>query len=309
MPSAFYRIVGNLMHKDHASYFSFTSKSRLEKTIVSLLGIIEGIAIDKQINAAEVKFLGLWLEENSDLRHRHPLSELIPRIETSLIDRVITQDEHDDLIWLCRKITAGEYYDHVTSDLQRLHGVVGGINADAKISDEELQGLGAWLDEHQNLRGCWPYDEICSLATTVLKDKFIDTEQHDMLVNYFAEFTILLDEHTITSPLLDHGGNVAGICAVNPEVSFAQRTFCFTGASSKHPRVKLEQIVAALGGTVTQTPSKKLDYLVIGADGNPCWAYACYGRKVEKAVQLRKEGARLLIIHEIDFHDAVRDYT
>ena len=54
-------------------------------------------------------------------------------------------------------------------------------------------------------------------------------------------------------------------------------------------------------------PGKRVDYLVIGADGNPCWAFACYGRKVEKAVELRKSGVRIMIIHESDFHDAVLD--
>ena len=54
-----------------------------------------------------------------------------------------------------------------------------------------------------------------------------------------------------------------------------------------------------------KNPTKQTDFLIIGADGNPCWAYACYGRKVEKAVHLRKQGSRLLIVHENDFWDAV----
>lgn len=62
-----------------------------------------------------------------------------------------------------------------------------------------------------------------------------------------------------------------------------------------------------LGGEVVNHVSSHVDYLVIGADGNPCWAYACYGRKVEKAVQLRKKGGRILLVHENDFHDAVAD--
>lgn len=37
--------------------------------------------------------------------------------------------------------------------------------------------------------------------------------------------------------------------------------------------------------------------------GNPCWAYACYGRKIEKAMELRKKGAQILIVHEADFLD------
>lgn len=62
-----------------------------------------------------------------------------------------------------------------------------------------------------------------------------------------------------------------------------------------------------LGGDAVPTVSGKVDYLVIGADGNPCWMYACYGRKVERAISLRREGAKLMIIHELDFHDALHD--
>ena len=50
-----------------------------------------------------------------------------------------------------------------------------------------------------------------------------------------------------------------------------------------------------------------MDYLIVGADGNPCWAFACYGRKIEKAMELRKAGARIALVHESDFHDAVQD--
>lgn len=31
------------------------------------------------------------------------------------------------------------------------------------------------------------------------------------------------------------------------------------------------------------------------------WAFSCYGRKVEKAVQLRKDGSQVIIVHENDF--------
>jgi NAD-dependent DNA ligase len=90
-------------------------------------------------------------------------------------------------------------------------------------------------------------------------------------------------------------------------VTFEGKVFGFTGSSAKYSRNEFIEIVEGLGGTVAQAVSKKLDYLIIGADGNPCWAYACYGRKVEMAVALRKAGARILLVHENDFHDAVAD--
>lgn len=61
------------------------------------------------------------------------------------------------------------------------------------------------------------------------------------------------------------------------------------------------------GSDLRGNQHSKLNYLVIGAEGNPCWAFACYGRKVEKAVELRKKGVRVVIVHENDFHDAVLD--
>lgn len=55
------------------------------------------------------------------------------------------------------------------------------------------------------------------------------------------------------------------------------------------------------------TKPNAADFLVVGADGNPCWAFACYGRKVEMAIDYRKQGCKLLIVHENDFWDAARD--
>jgi len=83
--------------------------------------------------------------------------------------------------------------------------------------------------------------------------------------------------------------------------------FCFTGESAKFSREELAETVIRLGGSVVGSVSGKTDFLVVGGDGNPCWAFACYGRKIEKAMALRRDGARLVIVHENDFHDAVLD--
>lgn len=297
------------MHQDHDPYLKFTGKARLEKSVNSLLGMIEGIAIDHEINSQELDFLDIWLEDHRQLRDRHPFNELFPAVEHALADRVLTDEEHQDLVWLCRRLTSDDFFDRATADIQRLHAVVGGIVADTQITEKELRGLGDWIDEHEHLRGRWPYDEIGSLVTTVLADKKIDAQEHEMLFRYFSEFVALLDDRAIRSPPVEHDGTVVGLCAVCPEITFQDGVFCFTGASARYPRPKLKETVELLGGHVASSPSKKVNYLVIGADGNPCWAYACYGRKVEKAVQLRQAGVKLMIIHESDFHDAVLDNT
>lgn len=295
------------MHPDHLQYAKFTSRARFEKTVNSLLGLIEGMAIDSSINPSEISFLNLWLAEHADVRDRHPYNELVPLVQTAVEDGVLTREEHDDIVWLCNRLRSTEYFDQTTADLQRLHAVLGGVVSDGKITEDELRGLAAWLQDHEYLRTCWPYDEIDSLIVGVLKDKKIDAQEHALLKAFFSEFTAIMDDRTITSSVVSEGTNMVGLCAVCPEIEFTDSTFCFTGASSRYTRKDLAATVERLGGSFAPNVNKSVKYLIIGADGNPCWAYACYGRKVEKAIELRKSGVRVLIVHENDFHDAVAD--
>jgi hypothetical protein len=60
-----------------------------------------------------------------------------------------------------------------------------------------------------------------------------------------------------------------------------------------------------LGGIPLDSVTEDTDYLIVGDNGNLAWAFSCYGRKVERAVELRKKGHRIAIIHEFDFCDVI----
>jgi NAD-dependent DNA ligase len=295
------------MHPDQSKYFVFTSRSRLEKSINSLIGLIEGIAIDGTITGPEISFLKRWLADHEELQDRHPYNELMPVVQAAISDGILSQEEREDILWLCERLRSTEYYNKTTADLQRLHGILGGIIADGVVTEDELRGLSSWLGDHEHLRTCWPYDEIGSLITAVMADKKIDEQEQKILKDFFSEFVQILDEQTIVNPRIAEGMTLVGLCAVCPEIGFAGQKFCFTGSSTRHTRADLAALVKRLGGDVVSSVTSTVSYLVIGAEGNPCWAYACYGRKVEKAVELRRAGSRLLLVHENDFHDAVAD--
>lgn len=130
------------MHTDHSPYFGYTPRSRLDKAVKSLVGIIEGITIDQKLNEKELSFLSEWIQENEELRDRHPFNELLPVVQAVFHDLIVTNEEKSDLIWLCEKLTkTTDFYDQITSDIQRLHGVLGGIIADGVITETELIGL------------------------------------------------------------------------------------------------------------------------------------------------------------------------
>lgn len=296
-----------MTHSDHRNYFQLTRRSRLEKSVNSLLGIVEGIAADTRINSREIAFLDAWLENHRAVQGTHPFNELTGVVNRAIADGFLSGDEHQDLLWLCDQLRSADFFDVVTADMQRLHAMLGGIAADGIINESELTQLSDWLEEHDHLKTRWPYEEVDSLITAVLKDRRIDADEHKMLLDHFKEFTAVLDERTVKNPLVARPPTLVGLCAVNPEIRFRGTTFCFTGASCRYTREVFYALVQELGGEVSASVKSDLDYLIIGAEGNPCWAYACYGRKVEKAVELRKQGARLLLVHELDFHDAVAD--
>jgi hypothetical protein len=295
------------MHKDHLPYYHFTSRARLEKSINTLIGIVEGISTDKRINDRERFYLRQWVADHLETGHQHPFNELLPVIEESLADNMLTEEERQGILWVCYNMSSQEYYDDVTSDIQQLHSIMGGIAADGIINEKELKGLKIWLRDHEHLEKCYPYDEVVSILSEVMADNRIDAEEQNELLRFFSEFVQVYDDKIVKHlPILEES-SIKGQCAICPEIIFKDSRFCFTGASTKYSRKQFVDLVSRLEGKYTNSVTKDLDYLVIGADGNPCWAYACYGRKVQAAVNLRKQGYQLLIVHEHDFHDTVSD--
>lgn len=295
------------MHPDHRPYFKFTPRSRLSKAVATLAGMIEGISIDSEITVAELSHLREWVGLHDEVANLHPFNELIPVVREALKDGVLTEDERSDILWLCDQLASDTFYDKVTTDMQRLHGILHGILADGKITEDELQGLSAWIAEHDHLKTCWPYDEIDAIVTAVMADGKIDQSEQKVLLSLFLDFVKLEDDVTISTPKILQGETITGLCAVCPEISFPASVFCFTGASARYTRGDLKALVERHGGKFSNNISKSMDYLIIGSNGNPCWAYACYGRKVEQAVKLRKAGHKILLVHENDFHDAVAE--
>ncbi len=296
------------MNTDNADYYRYTGKSRLDKAVNTLLGITEGVSIDAKINETEIAFLRNWLEEQKPYRAVHPFNELVPLVSQVLADGVLAGEELADILWLCERLRSTQYYDMTTADVQRLHAILGSIACDNIITEEELKGLSDWLSNHEHLRRCWPYDEVDGVVTSVLADRRIDEKEQEFLRAFFSEFVAPGGEnHNVAQTPVSTGATMQGICAACPQITFYDSLFCFTGESRKYTRKQFAEVVVTLGGRVSHSVTASLDYLVVGADGNPCWAYACYGRKIEKAVALRRDGQRLIIVHENDFHDAVAD--
>ena len=292
-------------------YRQFTKPAELHKAINTLRGLVAGINSDMAVETAEVTELVHWCQVHGWLRDRQPFSEILPVVEQACEDGVVTEDEAKDILWLCNNfVDSSSYYDMVTSSVQFLAGMLHGLLADGELSDREIGTLRSWMDANDFLAGTYPFDEINSLLYAVLEDRKITSEEKEQLMAFFGNVIDFTSSYNLSEKdfsALKEKYSIGGICAVCPEIVFPDKIFCFTGESYRAKRAEIAAVIEQLGGTVTGSVSRKTDYLVVGNAGNPCWAYACYGRKIEQAMALRKEGASVIIVNETDFWDAVDD--
>ena len=296
---------------DNLRYLKFMGPAKRDKAIQTLQGIVKGMLMDGAFNLAEMIELKEWCNDHEHLINRAPFSEIIPKLLKAMEDGQIDAEEYADIEWVLKNSKVeNEYFDTITSDFQELHGVVHGITADGKIEESELRGLHEWILEREHLKGLYPYDEIESVIVAILRDGVIDAAEHATLMAFFNEFvSYSLSKRVKRAIEVARSGEIPeiskmGICAIDPDITFAGKVFVFTGISEKAPRKEIAQRIAEKEGALSENLSTS-HYLVVGNEGNPAWAFACYGRKVERAMQLRKEGWNLVIVNEVDFWDAL----
>lgn len=265
-----------------------------------LEGLLIGITADHVITPDEAARVERWSVEAAPYAHVQPFNDISAHLRAALADGELTLEECETLLFVVRKYTrANPYFDQMRSGLQVLLGLLAGLSTDAEIGDAEIRTLMAWVAEWSHLAGLWPYDEIHAIANAVLADGTVTSEEVQHLRALEQQFPIA-GRVGETLPVL-----VGGVCAVSPRIVFDSKTFVLTGESSRSPRAEIESRVRHSGGIAEPRVTQRTDYLIVGADGSPYWAFACYGRKIERAYELRKEGHPVVIAHENDFWKAV----
>jgi len=127
-----------------------------------------------------------------------------------------------------------------------------------------------------------PYD-LAELERVVLPPGWDSQKETRDFQSEFVHF-ILTDESPYDRP--------------QPKIVFKGKKFCFSGKFDFGQRKSCVAAIEARGGEFSKNVAVGLDYLVIGTQGNPSWVRENYGRKIEKAILLRREQGRPSIVSE-----------
>ncbi len=285
-----------------------------------LEGILKGIGADGIINVEELKSLKGWLELHDNMSGYYPFAELREITSQAVANGEIDPEVQVEILECCRDfVTKGGVVDQMTRDVRVLHGFVQGIIADGVIKLREAEDLREWLTENvdRDIREkVWPFNEICLMLDEVLADGRISGGEHQWLMDFFQSFRQIagdpeaFDETISPGPWMVTDAPVlrsfTSICDYNVEVQVPERVFCFTGQMRCGKRAAITKRVEAVGGRASKNVIRDLDFLVIGADSSPCWAYSTYGRKIEKAMKYKTSNqCPISIIHENHFLPAL----
>ncbi len=289
---------------DDATYLRFSNPSILERDLQTLIGVIKGITSDSIINESEISHLLDWVNSVKPYENRRPYADIILAIREALSDNVLTIDECENIVWLCSQyVEKNGYYDSVTSSTQELIGIIKGIAIDSIINQKEIQFLDSWLEDNVHLKNSWPFDELYNLTTNIIRDKVITSEEHAELLSFCKAISGGTSEKNSSLSMTLK----IGFYQIDPQIAIPGSTFCITGVSKKYKRKVLAEKIELFGGVVVSNISSKLNYLVVCDEKNTCWAFTCYGRKIEEAMLHRQQGINLAIVHEFDLYDELEN--
>lgn len=176
--------------------------------------------------------------------------------------------------------------------VNELIGLSHGIIADGTVNQRETEYLQKWLVANVGASDNPIVANLLHRVNDMLRDGFLDADEAAELFETLRKFSggdfELGELLKSTSLPLD---------SPPPEISFDQTRFCFTGTFAFGSRRDCEDAVERHGASAGSLTSKT-DYLVIGTYATESWIHSSYGRKIERAVEMKHEGLPISIVGE-----------
>jgi len=180
----------------------------------------------------------------------------------------------------------------VQRSLEALLGLAQGMLADQHLNDAEIRFLLDWLARNASIAAAWPGNVVHARVRSVLDDGVVTEPERQHLVATLQQ----LIEGTLDEPAPAPGPVLA---FDHPAaIVFPQSRFCLTGEFAYASPEVCAATIERRGGMISSAITRKLNYLVVGGLGSKDWKPGSYGTKVEKALEYKREGAAILIVHE-----------
>jgi NAD-dependent DNA ligase len=178
--------------------------------------------------------------------------------------------------------------------LAEMVGLVRGVIADGKVSEEEAQHLSEWARENPDIAARYPANLLSRRLERIFMDGRVDGLEKKRLA-------------AMLSQLADNPAGLGGgfplatdlpVTRPPPEVVFEGQTFVFAGQMAYGPTHACEREVLERGGGCERAVNRRTDYVVIGSLAANDWCQLSFGRMVDEVVRYRSRGVPIAVLTE-----------
>jgi|GEM_PF-768250 NAD-dependent DNA ligase len=263
-----------------------------------LIGFCNGLIADNELNQKEAESLQAWLAHAEAVTANPMLAALLDKLSVHLKDGVLDEYESQDVLRALNAITDGGRGAVGDRAKTTFLGFCQGLIADGKINQQEAEALKAIVEKMPGLGADSVLASVAEKVKLFLSDGRLDHEEAQELQRTLQSLTggeQSLGEVAKSSTL--------PICSPPPEIVISGSIFCLTGmfGFSRLSRTEIKKKIESLGGKVVDTVTKKSNYLIIGTYVSDAWMQESYGRKIERAMELREEKGSPAIVSEEHF--------
>ena len=267
-----------------------------EKALNGLRGILAGIVADEELNEKELLFLDAWLKSQQYLADHDDVVAILKQVGDILQDGVITPEELAGMQSAIEALIGENASDAAVGmgKIDELIGFLTGVASDGVLNDQEVDALSSWLNRNETIREKWPASVIVNRLNNVLEDGIItDEERHDLMVTVNQ-----VTGNDNSAPDVSYESSTEVWGDEVDDIKVAGSTFCLTGEFVSGDRNTVDTNLRLRGAETSPNVNKNVDYLVIGTLASRDWLYTAHGRKIEKALLLKRKGVDITCITE-----------
>ena len=270
---------------------AYNWKRNKNKAAATLSGILLGLTCDDELNDTEISFLQNWLE-NQETR-TGDLQDIYEDIARILMDKVITEEENQDLLTSLQDcLEYGPKSLSADARINEFEGFLYGLAADGKLGRCEFDQLCTRLGQYRDIVTKWPFCIVSDALDKILRDGPVSSIE-------LKELCELIQQITGTNFTKD-GDAVGGATTMfsSPVPTFKGKHVCITGKFLSGTREQVQSKLVSLGAIPQGGVTRQTDILIIGTFCSRDWIHSSTGRKIERAVELKREGHGLIITNE-----------
>jgi hypothetical protein len=186
--------------------------------------------------------------------------------------------------------------NNVSKVFDQLSGLCAGILADDVINDVEALFFRDWVRKYYDYEPVWPITEILSRVEAIFKSDRLDDSGRADLKKMMLEIT---GRYLVENPSESYSTELP-LDEPQPQIiSMEGLVVNVTGRFKFGSRTKVLEALSSLGAYASdKPPTTDTNLFIIGLYASRDWINTNYGRKIERAVELKDSGLGIQIISE-----------